>query len=102
MAVLFGFVGTMALHDTNTADLVSFIDTQVAQIMGVGLAAVIAAIFRTVSADWSARRIQAANWRDLAALAGRAPRPATATRRACWTASACCNRAWRWPSAPTT
>ena len=51
MAVLFGFVGTMALHDTNTADLVSFIDTQVAQIMGVGLAAVIAAIFRTVSAD---------------------------------------------------
>ena len=69
MAVLFGFVGTMALHDTNTADLVSFIDTQVAQIMGVGLAAVIAAIFRTVSADWSARRIQAANWRDLAALA---------------------------------
>ena len=29
----------------------------------------IAAIFRTVSADWSARRIQAANWRDLAALA---------------------------------
>ena len=50
MAVLFGFVGTMALHDTNTADLVSFIDTQVAQIMG-GLAAVIAAIFRTVSAD---------------------------------------------------
>ena len=37
--------------------------------MGVGLAAVIAAIFRTVSADWSARRIQAANWRDLAALA---------------------------------
>ena len=102
MAVLFGFVGTMALHDTNTADLVSFIDTQVAQIMGVGLAAVIAAIFRTVSADWSARRIQAANWRDLAALAASPPRPATATRRACWTASACCNRAWRWPSAPTT
>ena len=69
MAVLFGFVGTMALHDTNTADLVSFIDTQVAQIMGVGLAAVIAAIFRTVSADWSARRIQAANWRDPALAA---------------------------------
>ena len=103
MAVLFGFVGTMALHDTNTADLVSFIDTQVAQIMGVGLAAVIAAIFRTVSADWAraaSRPPTGATWRRWRPR--RAPRPATATRRACWTASACCNRAWRWPSAPTT
>ena len=66
MAVLFGFVGTMALHDTNTADLVSFIDTQVAQIMGVGLAAVIAAIFRTVSADWA----RAASGRQLARPGG--------------------------------
>ena len=69
MAMLFGFLGTMALQDTNTADVVSFIDTQVAQCMGVATAAIIAAIFRTVSADWSARRIQAANWKELATLA---------------------------------
>lgn len=75
MAMLFGFLGTMALQDTNTADIVSFIDTQVAQCMGVATAAIIAAIFRTVSADWSARRIQAANWKELATLASspRAP-----------------------------
>ncbi|MGH8818832.1 MAG: FUSC family protein, partial [Achromobacter pestifer] len=75
MAMLFGFLGTMALQDTNTADVVSFIDTQVAQCMGVATAAIIAAIFRTVSADWSARRIQAANWKELATLASspRAP-----------------------------
>lgn len=75
MAMLFGFLGTMALQDTNTADVVSFIDTQVAQCIGVATAAIIAAIFRTVSADWSARRIQAANWKELAALASspRAP-----------------------------
>ncbi|MFZ2627391.1 MAG: FUSC family protein [Rugosibacter sp.] len=70
LALILGFLGTLALHDTNTADLVSFIEGQIAQIFGVGMAAVIAAIFRTVSADWSARRIQAANWNDLAALAG--------------------------------
>ncbi|WP_315131741.1 FUSC family protein [Achromobacter marplatensis] len=69
MAMLFGFLGTMALQDTNTADVVSFIDTQVAQCIGVATAAIIAAIFRTVSADWSARRIQAANWKELATLA---------------------------------
>ncbi|KGD88218.1 fusaric acid resistance protein [Achromobacter sp. RTa] len=75
MAMLFGFLGTMALQDTNTADIVSFIDTQVAQCMGVATAAIIAAIFRTVSADWSARRIQAANWKELETLASspRAP-----------------------------
>ncbi|KAG0752942.1 hypothetical protein G6F22_021661 [Rhizopus arrhizus] len=76
----------MALQDTNTADVVSFIDTQVAQCMGVATAAIIAAIFRTVSADWSARRIQAANWKELATLAS-SPRA---------------HRDWRWPSALTT
>jgi len=70
MALLFGFLGTLALHDTGTADLVSFVDTMAAQIIGVAMAALIAAIFRTISADQSARRIQAANWKELAALAG--------------------------------
>ncbi|WP_343737641.1 FUSC family protein, partial [Achromobacter sp.] len=83
MAMLFGFLGTMALQDTNTADVVSFIDTQVAQCMGVATAAIIAAIFRTVSVDWSARRIQAANWKELATLASspRAPSRHTYTAR---------------------
>jgi uncharacterized membrane protein YccC len=83
MAMLFGFLGTMALQDTHTADVVSFIDTQVAQCMGVATAAIIAAVFRTVSADWSARRIQAANWKELATLAGspRAPSRHTYTAR---------------------
>ncbi|ARP86430.1 FUSC family protein [Bordetella genomosp. 9] len=74
MAVFFGFSGTLAMHDTNTADLVSFIDTMTAQIIGVGTAAVVAALLRRMSAEYSARRIQAANWRDLAQLAS-ADRP---------------------------
>lgn len=83
MALLFGFLGTLALHDTNTADLVSFIDTMAAQIIGVAMAALIAAIFRTISAEQSARRIQAANWKELAALASasRAPSRSAYTLR---------------------
>jgi uncharacterized membrane protein YccC len=69
MAVFFGFSGTLALHDTNTADLVSFLDTMIAQIIGVGAAAIVAALLRKISAEYSARRIQAANWRELAQLA---------------------------------
>ncbi|BDC28532.1 p-hydroxybenzoic acid efflux pump subunit AaeB [Bordetella parapertussis] len=76
MAVFFGLSGTLALQDTHAADLVSFVDTIVAQIIGVAVAAIIAAVFRTVSAEWSARRIQAANWKELAALAGAGRAPA--------------------------
>src|SRR5690606_27744352 len=77
------FPGTLALHDTNTADLVSFIATMAAQIIGVAMAALIAAIFRTISAEQSARRIQAANWKELAALASanRAPSRSAYTQR---------------------
>jgi uncharacterized membrane protein YccC len=74
MAVFFGFSGTLALHDTNTADLVSFMDTMIAQIIGVGAAAVVAALLRRISGEYSARRIQAANWRELATMAA-ADRP---------------------------
>ncbi|CAM3422719.1 FUSC family protein [Bordetella sputigena] len=74
MAVFFGFSGTLALHDTNTADLVSFMDTMIAQIIGVGAAAVVAALLRRISGEYSARRIQTANWRELATMAA-ADRP---------------------------
>ncbi|MGU9991205.1 FUSC family protein [Bordetella avium] len=69
MAVFFGLSGTLALHDTHTADIVSFLDTTLAQCIGVALAAIITAIFRSVSVEWSARRLQSANWKELATLA---------------------------------
>jgi uncharacterized membrane protein YccC len=76
MAVFFGFSGTLALHDTNTADLVSFADTMIAQVIGVGAAAVAAALLRRISAEFSARRIQAANWRELSNMAASNHAPA--------------------------
>lgn len=75
MAFFFGFTGTLALHDTQTADLVTFLDTNLAQVVGVAMAALIAALFRKISVESSARRIQNAGWRELAqvATAQRAP-----------------------------
>jgi len=69
MALFFGFAGTLALHDTQTADLVTFLDTYSAQIVGVAVAAIVATLFRKMSAATSARRIQASSWRELAQLA---------------------------------
>ena len=75
LAVLMGFFGTLALHDTQTADLVTFLDTIFAQLIGVATAAMIATLFRRVSVQASIRRIRATSWRELAqvATARRAP-----------------------------
>ncbi|MEN3364256.1 MAG: hypothetical protein V7606_1530 [Burkholderiales bacterium] len=75
MAVLFGVAGTLSLQDTGTADLVSFINITLAQIAGIGAAALITKLMRSVDADWTVRRLLRAVWTELArfAEAGRAP-----------------------------
>ncbi len=69
-AVMFGLLGALALQDAHSADLISFTNSIIGQLAGTGLAAVNAAIFRTISAERAAGRIQKANRRDLATLAG--------------------------------
>ncbi|QSI28876.1 FUSC family protein [Variovorax sp. RKNM96] len=69
MAMVFGVAGTLALHDTASADLVSFINSTIGQIVGVVVAARVTRIVRSVGADWSARRIQRATWRELGEMA---------------------------------
>lgn len=73
MAILFGVSGALALHDTANADLVSFANSMVGQVLGVVAAARVTRLVRSVGADWSARRIQRATWRELADMAA-APR----------------------------
>ena len=73
MAMVFGVAGTLALHDTGTADLVSFINSMTGQVLGVVAAARITRLVRSVGADWSAQRIQRATWRELSEMA-EAPR----------------------------
>lgn len=73
MAFLFGVSGALALHDTANADLVTFVNSMIGQVLGVVAAARVTRLVRSVGADWSARRIQRATWRELADMAA-APR----------------------------
>jgi uncharacterized membrane protein YccC len=70
MAMLFGVAGMLSMQDTGTMDLVSFINSMLAQLAGIGAAAVFTRLLRSVSADWTARRLLHAGWRELASLAG--------------------------------
>ena len=67
---LFGIVGTLALMDTDTADMVSFTNGMLAQIAGLVAAAVTTSMFRRVGAGWTARRLLKAGWSELARLGG--------------------------------
>jgi uncharacterized membrane protein YccC len=65
---LFGLVGTLALMDTNSDDIVSFTNNMLAQIVGLVAAAVSTSMFRRVGAGWTARRLLKAGWSELARL----------------------------------
>lgn len=69
MPIVFGVAGALAMHDTANADLVSFTNSIIGQVLGALAAARITALVRSVSADWSARRIQRATWHELGQLA---------------------------------
>ncbi|MFL6717862.1 MAG: FUSC family protein, partial [Burkholderiaceae bacterium] len=70
MAMLFGVAGMLSMQDTGAMDLVSFINSMLAQLAGIAAAAVFTRLLRSVSADWTARRLLRAGWRELASLAG--------------------------------
>jgi uncharacterized membrane protein YccC len=66
---LFGVVGTLALMDTDTADIVSFTNGMLAQIAGLVAAAVFTGMLRSVGAGWTARRLLKAGWTELSRMA---------------------------------
>ncbi len=68
-----GVSGTLAMHDTSQADLPAFLNSMLGQLAGVFVASRVTRLMRSVGADWSARRIQRATWKELAELA-RLPR----------------------------
>ncbi|KAF1024121.1 MAG: p-hydroxybenzoic acid efflux pump subunit AaeB [Paracidovorax wautersii] len=69
MPFFFGVAGTLAMHDTASADLASFVNFTAAQIMGALIASRVTRLLRSVGAQWSARRIQRATWRELGDMA---------------------------------
>jgi uncharacterized membrane protein YccC len=68
MPFLFGLCGTLALIDTHTADMVSFTNGMLSQILGLSAAAVATGVLRRIGAGWTARRLLKAGWRELARL----------------------------------
>jgi uncharacterized membrane protein YccC len=68
MPFLFGVGGTLALQDINAENLLSFTNNMLAQIFGLTAAAIVTGLFRSVGADWSARRVLKAGWRELAGM----------------------------------
>lgn len=76
MAVLFGVCGTLSMQDTNTMDMVSFVNSMIGQLAGIVAAAVFTRLMRSVSAGFTARRLLKAGWSELARF-GDMARPPT-------------------------
>jgi uncharacterized membrane protein YccC len=58
----------LSLQSSYAADFVSYADGSFAALLGVASAAVVTALMRSVGAEWSARHLLRASWRDLAAI----------------------------------
>ena len=68
MPFLFGICGTLAMVDTHNADMVTFVNSMLSQVLGLTVAAVTTRVVRTVGAAWTARRLLKAGWNELARL----------------------------------
>ncbi|HEU4375793.1 MAG TPA: FUSC family protein, partial [Telluria sp.] len=83
MALVFGVLGMLMLQDTATSDIVSFTNGMLAQLAGIGAAALATGLLRSVSAGWTARRLQRAGRGELVKMgdATRAPALGTVSAR---------------------
>jgi uncharacterized membrane protein YccC len=73
LATGIGFITAtlLSLQSTYAADFVSYADSSIAALIGVAGAVVMTALVRSVGAEWTARRLLRAGWRDLAKIPGR-------------------------------
>jgi uncharacterized membrane protein YccC len=68
----------LGLQSTYAADFTSYANSNIAALVGLGTAAVMMALVRSVGAEWSARRLLRSGWKELAAI----PRTRTPHERA--------------------
>ncbi|MBB5765993.1 FUSC family protein [Xanthomonas euroxanthea] len=59
----------LSLQNTYNANIQSFVNAAVAMVLGIGFAVVLTRLFRSVGAEWSARRLVRQGWRTLAEAA---------------------------------
>jgi uncharacterized membrane protein YccC len=69
MATVVMGASLLSLDAFYDADFVAFMNGGIALVVGMGMAAVLTAITRSVGADWSARRLMRKTWKALAAAA---------------------------------
>jgi uncharacterized membrane protein YccC len=69
MPLTLGVGNGLALTETFNPDFASFVNGNVTQVIGLLAAILVTRLFRSVGADWSARRLLRSSWRELAALA---------------------------------
>ncbi|HTW25572.1 MAG TPA: FUSC family protein [Acetobacteraceae bacterium] len=75
LAIAVNAIGMLALTDTYNAQFANFVNTATASILGMAAAAVLTRIIRSVGAEWTARRLMRAGWRDIAHIAEHRPIP---------------------------
>ena len=68
MATLIGVFGMLTLQDTGNADMASFLNSMLAQFIGMGSALLFTGLLRSVSSEWTARRLLHKGWAELSAL----------------------------------
>jgi uncharacterized membrane protein YccC len=69
IALALGVLAGVSLQATFTPDLPDFLNSNLAECVGVAVALATARLLRSVGAGWAARRILRAGWRDVVALA---------------------------------
>jgi uncharacterized membrane protein YccC len=73
IALILGVTGALSLQEIFSSDFPSFTNNFIAQVIGIAAALVSTQLFRSVGADWSARRLLHFSWRDLSANAAAPP-----------------------------
>jgi uncharacterized membrane protein YccC len=85
IALIIGTAGSLSLQEVFSADFQSYTNNFIGEVIGIYGALVSTQLFRSVGADWSARRILRFGWRDLVTNA--AARPQDCVDRGVWTSS---------------
>jgi uncharacterized membrane protein YccC len=83
IALILGIAGALSLQTIFSSDFPSFTNNFIAQVIGIAAALVATQLFRSVGADWSARRLLRFGWRDLSINA--AARAEDCIDRGVWT-----------------
>ncbi len=71
LAMALGLLGSIGLGERYSASFPGFLNGALAQLGGVVIAFVATRLLRTMGAEWSARRLIRAGWRDVVAMAER-------------------------------